>query len=84
MQAERLLLKMPQCLYIVLKLAELMIQDVKKTKSNPIILDSSIGKELTQKEIDCLQYLSGYAIHTLYRKVKGVIKTGLLFKRANK
>ena len=73
MQAEQLfpMLTKNAAMLLVLKLAELMIQDVKKTKFNPIILDSSNVKELTQKEIDCLQYLGGYVIHTLYRKVRG-------------
>ena len=73
MEAEQLfpMLTKNAAMLLVLKLAELMIQDVKKTKFNPIILDSSNVKELTQKEIDCLQYLGGYVIHTLYRKVRG-------------
>ena len=57
---------------LVLKLAEFVIQDVKRIKFGQSNLDANRNKtsDLTQKDIDCIQYLGGSVIHTLYRKVR--------------
>ena len=74
MKAEQLfpMLTKNAAMLLVLKLAEFFVQDVKRIKSGQLNLDANRNKtsNLTQKDIDCIQYLGGYVIHTLYRKVR--------------
>ena len=57
----------------VMKLADLLIL-LQKEKSNPKHPDkATLNSEIKGKELHALQYLGGYVLHNLFRKVKNSV-----------